>query len=210
MQEANATRDADLQSMATLGDAVDQVGIGSGVDQGGTGSQSSRSAARPVWCEPQLHTYPGVVTAVFPDSEQAEAALGALQHAGVVADQVGLAARDEAVARTTGLLALSTAEQDLFDALVELGLPGDAARLYQQSFDAGQAILAARTAGHGVDVVGVLQGSAGAAATQPIDAQPLGRQVADQVAETPARGSSPAGSQRASKTAQTSRAAGRR
>jgi hypothetical protein len=206
MQEANATRGADVQRMATLGDAVDQVGIGSGVDQGGTGSQTSRLTARPVWCEPQLHTYQGVVTAVFPNAQQAEAALSALQLAGVVADQVGLAARGEALTRTTGLLAVSTAEQELFDALVELGLPGDAARLYQQSFDAGQAILAARTAGHHVDLVSVLQRSVGATATQPIDAQPLGRQVADRLPETPVRGSRSAGTQRASGRARTSRA----
>jgi hypothetical protein len=197
--------------MAAMGDVVDQVGIGSGVEQGGTGSQSSRPTAHPVWCEPQFHTYESVVAAVFPNAQQAEAALSGLQHAGLVADQVGLAARSETLTRATGLLALSSAEQDLFDALVELGIPGDAARLYHQSFDAGQAILAARTAGHGVDVVGVLQESLGRTATQlPIDAQPLERQVTDRAGETRARGSRPAGRQRGPRKGQTTRAAGRR
>ena len=207
MQEADATRGADMQRMAAMGDAVDQVGIGSGVDVGGAGSQSSRPTARPVWCEPQFHTYETVVAAVFPNAEQADAALAALQQAGLVADQVGLAARTETLTRATGLLTLSTAEQDLFDTLVELGIPGDAARLYQQSFDAWQAILAARTAGHSVDVVGVLQGSVGA--QLPIDAQPLGRQVADRLSETPAGGSQPAGGERAPERAPTPRPAGR-
>jgi hypothetical protein len=115
------------------------------------------------------------------------------------------------VTRATGLLvALSAAEQDLFDALVELGVPSDAARLYQQSFEACQAIVAVRTGGRSVDIVRVLQASAGATATQlPSDARAVERQAADRPAETGARGSRPTG-ERPGRGDRTRGAAGRR
>ena len=96
MEEADATRGVDTQRMDAMGDAVDQVGIGSGADQGGTGGQSSSRPANPVWCGPQVHAYQEAVVAVFPEAEQAEAALTTLQQAGLAADQVGLAARTAA------------------------------------------------------------------------------------------------------------------
>jgi hypothetical protein len=146
----------------------------------GATDQSSRPPANPVWCGPQLHAYDDVAVAVLPQAEVADTLLGQLQQAGVAADQVGLAVTSESLMRSSGLLACSTPEQDLFDTLVELSVPSAAARLYQQSFNARQAILAVRGAVSRPDLVGLLASGTGSAPPdRPIDAQAVERQAAD-------------------------------
>jgi hypothetical protein len=125
--------------------------------------------------------------AVFPDPHQAEAALTTLHEAGLDADQVGLAARSDTLVRATGLLApLSTPDEGPFDVLVELGVPPDAARLYQQSFDAHQALVAVRA---------------------PIDGRVLERKAPGRVAERAARRARASARQRARQPARDRRGA---
>jgi hypothetical protein len=149
-----------------------------------TSGQSSRPPANPVWCGPQIHAYEDVAVAVLPEAEAADGLLGELQQAGVAADQVGLAVRSETLMRSSGLLACSTPEQDLFDTLIELSVPSAAARLYQQSFNARHAILAVRGAGRSPELVRLLERGAGSGQFElPIDAQAVERQAADSPAE---------------------------
>jgi hypothetical protein len=150
----------------------------------GTSRQSSRPPANPVWCGPQIHVYDDLAVAVLPQAEAADTLLGQLQQAGVTADQVGLAVRSETLMRSSGLLACSTPEQDLFDTLVDLSVPSVAARLYQQSFDARQAIVAVRGAGRGAELVRLLEsGTSSGQFGLTIDARAVERQAADRPAD---------------------------
>jgi hypothetical protein len=139
-----------------LAEAIDEVGVGSGIDIGGTGTRGGRPPGRPVWVKPQVHAYPNLVVAVFPSDAQAEQGLRALRNAGFGPSQVGLVARDGELTHTSGVLA-GCADSGPFDALVELGVPGDAARLYQQSFEACQAIVAVPTGGTPSRVIDALR-----------------------------------------------------
>ena len=134
--------------------AVNQVGIGSGTDQGGTGSRPLPPGPGPVWSTPQVHAYAEVVVAaVFPTPEAADA--GLLAHAGCANDGP-------------------------FAVLKQLGVPDEPARLYQQTFEAGQAVVAVQPTQRANQAVSALR-QAVRVETRPglIDARPLERPRAD-------------------------------
>ena len=155
---------------------------------GSTSDQSSSPPANPVWCGPQIHAYDDVAVAVLPEAEAADALLGRLQQAGMAADEVGLAVRSDRLMRLSGLLACPAPEQDLFDTLVELSVPSAAARLYQQSFNARQAVLAVRGAGRSAELARLFESGTGWEQFElPIDAQAVERQAPDRPADDATR-----------------------
>ena len=171
--------------------AVNQVGIGSGIDKGGTGDFVAPPLANPVWCTPQVHAYTDVIVAVFPTSEEAERGSDELRKAGFAAEQCGLVVRDGPLTQADGLLARGgCADHGPFDALRRLGVPGEAARLYLQTFEACQAVLVVRATGRADQAASVLQQLAKLdAAHAVIDPRPVQRQPADR----PARASGGSG-----------------
>jgi hypothetical protein len=187
---------SNTQAQDALDLVVNEVGIGSGIDQGGTGSGLLSPVSRPAWSTPQVHAYAKVVVAVFPTGEAAEAGLERLQAAGVSADQCGCVVRSGALTHARGLLARAgCADRGPVEALSRVGVPGETARLYQQAFEAGQAVVAVRPTRGAERVVSTLQQVAGADARSGlIDPRPLERQPADRPgARRPARRQSRAG-----------------
>ena len=179
---------------------VNEVGIGSGIDQGGTGSQPLPPVPRPVWSTPQVHAYAEVVVAVFPVGEAVEAGLERLRAAGVGAEQCGCVVRSGPLTHARGLLARAgCADCGPVAALSRAGVPGETARLYQQAFEAGQAVVAVRPTRGADRAVSTLQ-QVVAADTRPglIDPRPLERQPADRPSarRRPARRRSRAGTTR--------------
>ena len=163
---------------------VNEVGIGSGIDQGGTGSRPLPPVPRPVWSTPQVHAYAEVLVAVFPTGEAAEAGLKRLQAAGLGAEQCGCVARSGPLTHASGLLARAgCADCGPVEALRQAGVPGETARLYQQAFEAGQAVVAVRATQGADRAVSTLQQVVEADTRQNlIDPRPLERQPADRPA----------------------------
>jgi hypothetical protein len=171
--------------------AVNQVGLGSGIDKGGTGSVGAPPRANPVWCTAQVHAYAEVIVAVFPTSQEAQRGADQLRQAGFAAEQCGLVVRDGPLTQADGLLARGgCADHGPLDALRRLGVPGEAARLYQQTFDACQAVLVVRATGRADQAASLLRQLAKVeAAHAVIDPRPVPRQAADR----PTRASGGAG-----------------
>lgn len=137
---------------------VNEVGIGSGIDQGGTGSRPLPPVPRPVWSTPQVHAYADIVVAVFPTGEAADAVLDRLRAAGVGAEQCGCVARSGPMTHASGLLARAgCADSGPVEALSQLSVPSESARLYQQAFEAGQAVVAVRPTRGADQAVSALQ-----------------------------------------------------
>jgi hypothetical protein len=164
--------------------AVNQVGIGSGIDTGGTGSGPPPPAPRPVWSEPRVHAYAEVLVAVLPTREAAEAALERLRVAGVSAEQCGLVVRTGTLTHARGLLARAgCADTGPFEALRQLGVPDQTACRYQQTFEAGQAVVAVRPTEATERALSTLQQVVGMDTRQGlIDARPVERRPADRPA----------------------------
>jgi hypothetical protein len=174
------------QAQDALDVAVNQVGIGSGIDKGGTGDLLAPPLASPVWRTAQVHVYTDVIVAVFPVSKAAERGSDELRKAGFNDEQCGLVVRDGPLTHTRGLLARTgCADNGPFDALRRLGVPGEAAQLYQQTFEACQAVLVVHATGCADKAVRVLQQITKLDAVQAlIDPRPLERRLADR----PSRG----------------------
>jgi hypothetical protein len=136
-----------------------------------------------------VHAYVDLVVAVFPTRDQAQAGLNALQQAGFAPAQCGLVTRSGELGESGGLLARRhSADEGPFDALIELGVPGDAARLYQQTFEARQTIVAVRAPERADQAISVLRQVAKMDARQElIDPRPLDRQSADRPVGRPLR-----------------------
>ncbi len=162
--------------------AENRVGIGSGIDRGGTASPHPSPPLRsPVGCEPQLHAYTDVVVVVFDTSDSAEAAVELLCNKGFSAGECGLVVRDGPLTHARGLLARAgCADGDAVEALTRLGVPEEAARQYQQAFDAWQPVLLVRAPACLSRAVSALQQAARPDRLQAlIDPRPLQRQLAD-------------------------------
>jgi hypothetical protein len=160
---------------------VNEVGIGSGIAKGGTGSFAARPVAGPVWRTPWVDTYTDVIVAVFPTSKEAEGGSDELRKAGFDAEHCGLLVRDGPLTCAWGLLARAgCADNGPFDLLRRLEVPEEEARLYQHTFEAGQAVLVVRAAGRADKAVRVLREIAEVGSVQMvIDPRPLQRQPAD-------------------------------
>jgi hypothetical protein len=167
------------QAQDALDLVVNEVGIGSGIDQGGTGSRALPPAPPPVWSAPQVHAYAEILVAVFPTGEAADAVLERLRAAGVGAEQCGCVARSGPLTHASGLLARAgCADCGPVEALSQAGVPSETASLYQQAFEAGQAVVAVRPT-RGADQAALQQVLEADARPRLIDPRPLERQPAD-------------------------------
>jgi uncharacterized protein (TIGR02271 family) len=116
-----------------------------------------------------MTTTPQTVVAVFDDRTQAEQAINELQNAGISSDQIRFAGQGTS---SGGILAsiksLFTGQQtgQAYDDLVDMGVPADDARYYQQEYEAGRSIVAVLADGRMQEVTDILARYGGYAANQ--------------------------------------------